>query len=558
MSQSISNEDFYAAFSQYTTASGKKSNQKFTKNFEQSGGAQIVMSPATVLRNALGNVTVQTFYGHGGVAKNALYMRGEIEGNKLNIKLISALTHGGAPQDVCTNVPVVPGEFSWTKKTLINNADQHLIEIKEGKYIYSQHHLARAGAGGDQYKFCHNGNPGVPLTNAAPLAAGNFYDLPGIVPAIRAVPAIGANAPGPIFNKRNFLIVDLTDTKVYNGAEQSVGPTNMTEEIINYLLHQLVQYKLADNILCVYEANKVTKLTVAGNTTLTSYATYNKIRLANDLQDNVFSQCFEHFDRSDNKLKVVHAVTHLVPSDSSINMKYCSTKNFNGFANLTKALAISDPFNRRLNEESIFYLCLRAHTFDVAGVANANLVAAQQVEANDHFISGTFGQNDANGTAVNEPKVNQINNPLNLAIRFDHITNGAAVIDRGIGRFVVHPVTGNLLIYEEENNKNTRLVCYNYDGANNHNMIQPYSKFLGHVPGAVLMNPPKIERAGNVYRLVIQTKANAAAAGDRTFPNEYNATAHQPIAAGNIAMHVSTASTSETQSNFTIADALFE
>jgi rubrerythrin len=44
MSQSISNEDFYAAFSQYTTASGKKSNQKFINsynNFEYNVSHQI-------------------------------------------------------------------------------------------------------------------------------------------------------------------------------------------------------------------------------------------------------------------------------------------------------------------------------------------------------------------------------------------------------------------------------------------------------------------------------------------------------------------------------------
>lgn len=68
-----------------------------------------------------------------------------------------------------------------------------------------------------------------------------------------------------------------------------------------------------------------------------------------------------------------------------------------------------------------------------------------------------------------------------MAVRFDHIANCVAVLDNGIGRFVVHPIGGDLLIYEEENKKNTRLICYNCNNAHNQNMIKPYSKYLEQI-----------------------------------------------------------------------------
>ena len=542
--------------------SGLRNVSKYV-NLEQTGGASVQMNAATILRQAAAAPATTAFYTTGGPPKDVLYMRGEIVGNELNIQLISALIYGGAQLDVCN--PAVPpanppGHFNWTQKASIRNPNNHLIEIKEGKNIYSQQFDNGAG---QKYNFCQNGNPGFVLSGVGASGAGAYYVPPGVaavVPLV-AAPAPAANNPGPLFTTKNLLIVKLDNTKVYNGngPEAPLANTNMTEEIINYLLHQLVQYKLADNLLCVYEADKVTKLTVGvtpGSPTLTSYADYDSIRLGNNFDENVFSQCFEHVDKSDKKLKLVHAVTFLKPSDSSMSMKDCSTKNFNGLANLTKALAISNPFGRRLNEESIFYLCLRGHTIRCAG-ANDDLVAGQGVGGVERFISGTFGEI---GGGVN---LLDINNPLALAVRFDYIGTGVNPVDNGIGRFVVHPVTNELLIYEEENKKNTRLICYNYDNADDHNMIQPYSSykdFAATGSGPIYMGPAQIIRNANIYQLAILTKAaGGAGVNQSTFANDYNAVAVTPITgAGRIAMHVSTVSTSEIQSSLSIAEFLFE
>ncbi len=89
---------------------------------------------------------------------------------------------------------------------------------------------------------------------------------------------------------------------------------------------------------------------------------------------------------------------------------------------------------------------------------------------------------------------------------------------------------------------------------------------LAHAKNSIpkLIKAPKIikENLNNPtdpYKLIIQT-ANAYSIYDCIFSNYYdpNTTAETKIEANQIAMHVSTVSTSETHSNLTIAEALFE
>jgi hypothetical protein len=636
-------------------------------NLEQEGGARVIMNTNTVLGQANTAAQTNVYYITGGNAQT-LYMRGEIIGNTLNVSLISALRVFGADISV-TNVPIPPGAagvFNWSQNVGIPRGDNHLIEIKEGKNIYSQHHLATitalrsatiaealrlsnewdgtpigggaavaaavpiavaacnaagvlvqgvnaaadlqtiyaallaiaipAGAGaaaaqaflrgkadkiieatiknGIKYKFCQNGNPGTPLTDYG-AADGVYYVPAGTAPVgVKqvAAPALANNNPGPVFNTRDFLIVDLTNAKVSRGAvETTCGPTNMTEGIINFLLHQLVQYKLANNILCIYDKDKVSSLTVRTDTTLTSYVNYQNIRLANEFHHNVFSQCFEYNNKSDNKLKLVHAVTQLEPSDSSISMKYCSTKNMNGLANLTKVLAISNPLTRRLSDDSIFYLCLRVHTLrtndaeggPANGAANADMVAAQRT-ADDRFLSGTFGENDG---IINAAKLDQLNNPTSLATRFDEIFDGTILINSGIGRYAVDS-RNELMTYDDC--KLVRLVSKRLAVNRDQNAIVPHWQYYHN---STVNNAPSIVRNGNTYELKFNTKdeTDPGVQGPRTFINDnYDPAliagggpdvvanpAILPIRAGYIAMHVCTTN-AEANSNVTLADALFE
>jgi hypothetical protein len=136
-----------------------KNDQRITNNnqpvfdIEQSAGAGLLMSTLTVLGNAANPASVVTtaFYGDGGGgggAKNAIYMRGEIKENKLEVSLISALVSNGVADNIMpvsnmpVPVPVSVDEFSFNQQIKDLRVNKHFIEIKEGKNIYSQHHLA--------------------------------------------------------------------------------------------------------------------------------------------------------------------------------------------------------------------------------------------------------------------------------------------------------------------------------------------------------------------------------------------------------------------------------
>ena len=530
------------------------------KSFEQSGGAHIQMNTNTVFTAAQTNNTTQPFY---ILTENlGIYMRGEIIGNKLEVNLISVVNlnghrplNGNPPQhginiNVCTNPP-----NPWTKNVFIPNANHHLIEIKDDGDIYTQHHLATAGIGGDKYKFCKNINPGQILLDMIP-----------VYPAIRGQPGkvYGASDANPVSGKaKDFLFVDLSKIIISKGSvDRTIPPVNeihimteqiMTEQIINFLLHQLVQYKLAKTIFCRYESNKVTKITVENNQTLTSYTDYNNIRFANELHNNVFSQCFEYYDKFDKKKKLVHAITQLEPSDSAINMKDCSIKDINSLCNLTKVLAISNPFTRKLNnEESIFYLALRIHTLDI-NINGFYLVDAQHF-AGDYFISGTFCK------SIGVINLNRLNNLSEISKCPDYIRDGdlGDFIDNGIGRFVVKHNEGDLMIYDAISKKNVSLVSYGFnENGNNKFFIQPYERFTEHtkVKRDVSRYPfLKIcrDNTNTIYQLI-------AINIHLIYTNEYDITTPADTrlsAVGTFAMHVCTATTTECNSITSLADEL--
>lgn len=292
------------------------------------------------------------------------------------------------------------------------------------------------------------------------------------------------NFPGPAFKTRDFLIVTLTDTKVYyNSQLNTLDKSNMTEQIINYLLHQLVQYRLAKTILCEYDSNTVTKITVNNQDSFTSYLDFTQLRFSNLYQENVFSQCFQH-----NNL-IEHAVTYLEPSDSSINMKHCLGNNVYALCNLTKALAISDLNTKTLNEESIFYLALRIRNFNDVN----NLVVAQQGTDNDRFFSGSLGEST---TDVNAAEVKKVNDVKELSVMFNNLGNGSNVdlSEQGkIGRFLVNPKSNQLMVYESATHANTPLYCLNIGNSANNNCIQPYRAYNEHMVEFIKLTELKAE-----------------------------------------------------------------
>ena len=291
-------------------------------NLEQKGGLYKEMILPSVIESAKMNNYTKKFYNDS--TKTSIYMRGDIKNNILTVSLISYITD---IKDVIV--------YNDTKQTVeIEQKKNFSIEIKDDVKTYSLNF--------DDYKFNENKQPGKMFNNNDNIKHFEFITKP-------------------------FLLVNFTEAKMSNDSNNvsvNIGPSNMTEEIVNFLLHQLVKYKLAKNVLCIYNSELVTKNTVSISTTsmrtptcITSYQDYNKIKIRNEEHENVFSQYFECIDKTDNKMKLVHAVTQLEPSDSSIDMKYCSAKNFKGLENLTKALAISNP-NKIINDEPIFYIML--------------------------------------------------------------------------------------------------------------------------------------------------------------------------------------------------------
>ena len=583
-SKKMDTEDFNFAFNQTQTNSrnsydldGGYSNYSTysSTSLEQSGGSRVDMGTKTVLESAKKNATTKDFYGN---FKNAIYMRGEIIGNKLEVNLISVidvdvskikLTDTGKKIKVCDSSTKSSASASstlyssFTPFVYWTTNSGHLIEIKDGDNIYTQHHLATAATGGDNYKFCKNPTPGKVLSDSVPILTPTINV--SIDPKWSSNPGIvyGADDTTPTVGKpKDFLFVDLTKTEISNGSEHEMdkvdkkplSSSNMSEQIINFLLHKLVQYKLAKTIFCRYESDKVTKITVKKKETLISYEGYNYIRFANELHNNVFSQCFEYYDKFDKKLKLVHAITQLEPSDSAINMKDCSVQDMNSFCNLTKVLVILNPFTRKLNkEESIFYLALRIHTFDVAIPGN-NLIIPQRFDG-DFFISGTFSKHDAN---IDKDKLNDLDKPEKLANCFDYLFG-----DNGIGRFIVDQNKCNLMLYDLNSKKNVRLVCYNYNDQPDNNMIQPYDRYEERVknnPVAFLMNSPIIIMDNATYLLTIQTtRGHGTNINNPRFINKYDVTKRAEDALTEqytFAMHVCTATTAECNSITSLADEL--
>ena len=184
-----------------------------TTKFNQTGGETksnyIIMDMKTVFDNASNSSSqeIKDFYTNKIISK----MTGEIiNGNKLIINEIHA--------------------DSDVKKQLS-------INITDTKQPYSNY----------KYDFYINNNQDTPLDDIK-------------------------NTPGSKFFTKPFLFVDISNVQIKDEKKEvNIENKNMTEQIINFLLHTLVQYNLAKTILCVYDSTLVTSLTVTAGNTLTSY-----------------------------------------------------------------------------------------------------------------------------------------------------------------------------------------------------------------------------------------------------------------------------------------------
>lgn len=169
--------------------------------------------------------------------------------------------------------------------------------------------------------------------------------------------------------RRKFLVITINEsTKLWldsfstTSSFKKSNKQYISEDIINFIIHQLVQYDVCKIAYCQYDADCVTHNVVKVTDTLTSYIgpkdingdiTTSELVLYNTKdkkQQNVFSQCF---------LKngfLHHACVRLEPRDSSIKLGHCGLKNPTYFQNLVMALAISDVDRLVVAQNYLFYL----------------------------------------------------------------------------------------------------------------------------------------------------------------------------------------------------------
>jgi hypothetical protein len=279
------------------------------------------------------------------------------------------------PNFVADGPPAVnPPLAAWNNTVNFSNQDKKLFiefcEVKrdtngnyiqglQSHYFYSQHHDLGTHNSNNKYRFSQN-----PFNGEALSTILNYvYTSPikNVDPTLATPPQ---NDAGPIFQKLNFIKVVFDDnTIVYNNSKELVSnnnapmsQNNMTDQLINLIVHQLVQYDMAKTAIAFIKEDKVTKLSVTGNNTLTSYANYYANTIKHNEHDNVYSQCI---------LKnggLIFAAAKISPSDSMIRMEYCNNKTFAAMSNLSMALAISRPDRKLSNNDSIMYFALKNMT----------------------------------------------------------------------------------------------------------------------------------------------------------------------------------------------------
>jgi hypothetical protein len=292
-----------------------------------------------------------------------MYVRGEFERSTRKLKITNiSFTNDTDSEVIKQNGKVSADPNEWndvvdflnqTVPTDTSKSKNKLfIEFREkvgtNNYYYSQHHKLN-----DKYRFSQNPINGLPLDNNSPNPNNVFIDNKPRT----TLPA--ANGSGPKFQTLDFISVDFNETKVYNGtSEEDINTTNMSEEVLNLIVHQLVQYKMADTVFSYFkDANKISKFSVKEGTSLISYNTHHKgIQIMSDENLNVFSQCI----LKNNGL--IFAAAKIKLSDSTIKISACNNKSFLAMANLTKATAISKPDRKISNDDSILYFVLKNTT----------------------------------------------------------------------------------------------------------------------------------------------------------------------------------------------------
>lgn len=160
------------------------------------------------------------------------------------------------------------------------------------------------------------------------------------------------------FKPLDLIMVRLSSTKI---NDKPIDSNNCSEELIHYVIAKIVSHQLATSALATYAADKVKVVSTTHEQTLKSGFDDNKYHLMQfdhqkdfkgDATFDVFGQTYLVREQ------IIHVISIISPSDSSISMKYCKPDTLSGLKNLVKALAISRPDRQYNDDAQLLYLSL--------------------------------------------------------------------------------------------------------------------------------------------------------------------------------------------------------
>jgi hypothetical protein len=154
-------------------------------------------------------------------------------------------------------------------------------------------------------------------------------------------------------------------------------------ELLQFLLHKLVEHNFTNAIFCVCDKSKFTisASDLAKESIKFGYADSNSITLVPSTRGaNIFGQTYFY------SKFVVNVVALINPEDSGIQMKYASNKNISGLENLAKVLAISNPNRNYVSEGTLFDLLFSDVGKNFPSAINKFDIAVAAKDTSVHFV----------------------------------------------------------------------------------------------------------------------------------------------------------------------------